>query len=381
MFGAGIVASPMSRLRIPSTSIGLGELMLLFSVFSAFIFIKQPFAFKQSYSRKEVVTFLNFSVTVFLLYCIGSLYGIITNKIEWGSTMHNFSAFFFYTFVILFLLNAVDFEARDYTFLLKTIATSSGILFILFSILFLLGSSSFLGIDLFFELRFSGFALNPNQLAFMCIPIPFLAIRFFLNENSKAGKAWFFCVLIASLFIGFLTLSDALIVSWIMAITYLFANYIFFDFNSLSQKAKILRLSIVIGVFILFALAISFVLQFASSIYGDTPSNSQGSDRFLYWVNALKVWTHSPLFGLGPGSYSGGVPYGGEEAHNTFLDWLVSVGIIGLAYFLFILANKIFKLQKEKKPLNVAVLVSLCVFSLFHLTTRHFLFWILLLCL
>jgi O-antigen ligase len=349
--------------------------MLLTSTSISLLLVRRPLKLQESYRYNNFSTFLYFSIITFLLYIIGTLYGILSNKIEWGSTTHNLAAFLFYTLILFTLLFKIKFEKGDSEKLLKIIVTTVGIQFILFSVLFMFGQSSFLGIDLFFELRFSGFSINPNQLAFLCVPVPFLAFHFLKQEKKCLNKIWFLSVLTAALFTGLITLSDALLISWIVAMIYLFANYVFNDFRHFSQKKRILRLSIFLFIVIFFISAIAYVIQFASYIYGDNSSNSQGSDRFLYWENALKVWSYSPLFGFGPGSYSGGIPFGGEEAHNTILDWLVSVGIFGAVYFLFLMIKKIAWLQASKKPLFVAVLVALGIFSLFHLTTRHFLFW------
>jgi len=77
-------------------------------------------------------------------------------------------------------------------------------------------------------------------------------------------------------------------------------------------------------------------------------NTSTWGDRLDLWETALKIFKDHPLLGSGPGTYekllytygpAGGYSEGNIHlhAHNTYLELLSEVGIIGLTAFLFIL--------------------------------------------
>jgi O-antigen ligase len=103
---------------------------------------------------------------------------------------------------------------------------------------------------------------------------------------------------------------------------------------------------------------------------------SQGSDRLTLWKNGIAALSHSPLFGLGPGAHSGYTrPFLDTEAHNTFIDWAASYGIIGLICYLTLLGWIGWKTWKNGSSALVAALISLVGYSVFVYTARHIVFW------
>jgi O-antigen ligase len=377
LFSLGVVFSPASQLRFPGKSIGIGELCVLGSILMGMVnFTFRPTLNIASWPilQKKYLIFWLFSLILFL---IGSVYAILIGKIDEGSTVHNFSA---YTFGFLTIVSFLFFYSEQDKILgemiLTKLASFSGLLFLLYIYLFIIGVRSFANCNLYYELRFTGFGLNPNQLAFSCIPVPFLA----LNIYGKAGqtvimKIWMVIVMLSSISVGVLTLSDALIVSWILGCVALYYTTYLRGLSRIPLKKIIRRVGLTLLILVICFLCLQQIESYTQETYGDGVINSQGSDRLLYWRNAIQAFTHSPVFGLGPGSYSGAVPFGKEEAHNSFLDWLVSTGIIGIFLLLYLLYYKWNCIWRINNKEYISIFFSLISFSMFHLILRHYLFW------
>ena len=85
-----------------------------------------------------------------------------------------------------------------------------------------------------------------------------------------------------------------------------------------------------------------FLVTFASSpTHGINPLGDSG--RTVFWANSLAIWLSSPLVGIGPGrfgfAYLAVAPdtlpgFWPLHAHNTYLQPLVSFGIVGFGAFL-----------------------------------------------
>lgn len=377
-FALGVVLSPASQLRFSGTSIGVGELFLILSILvGLIIFINRPRIKKSTWTtiRKNYIIFWIISLLIFI---IGSIYAYLIGKLEIGSTLHNLSAYLF-GFLILgtFLFFYSESDEKIGNKILTNITSFSGLLYLLYLLLIISGKSSFANCDLYFELRFTGFGLNPNQLAFTCVPIPFLAISIYRKPNQANWmKIWMVIVFIATITVGILTLSDALIVSWVVGSGLLY--YVTLLRGIFKKHIKVILSTLfisitLIGVCIYFLNKISEYVQ--DTTYGDGVSNDQGSIRLLLWKNALYAFSYSPIFGLGPGSYSGYGPFQGEEAHNSFIDWMVSTGLIGFLILFYLMFKKFQISWRKHQNEYISILVAIYTFSMFHLILRHIFFW------
>lgn len=380
IFSIGIVLSPASKLRFPNSALGIGEIFILISIFLGFLtFLSKPVISYKSWSSNKKA-YVKFWFSSFFLLMIGTVNCFLIGKLDGGSTLHNFAAFVFVFlsfFFFIFFYN--DSFNQNFKNLLLFFTNASGVFFLLIFYILISKKENFYGYDMYFELRFSGFSMNPNQLAFSCLPLPFLSILYFKSSNSNVSRIWYVTTLFAVILVGLATLSDALIISWIFGFfTFYYFNNLKNIFNkSLNSKLKTLIITSIILVCSL--LFVSEVRNQISEIYGNDVTNSQGSDRLLYWKNAMIAFTYSPIFGLGPGSYSGAKPFGKEEAHNSILDWLVSTGIIGLVLLSVLLINKWKYLIDSMHPEYPSIFVTLLFFSMFHLTLRHLSFWMIIL--
>ena len=70
------------------------------------------------------------------------------------------------------------------------------------------------------------------------------------------------------------------------------------------------------------------------------PSKVYGADRFTIWQDAIMIWQHSPIFGVGAGNYQFfDRTYSIDKvgvAHNQYLEILAEMGIQGLVCYLWL---------------------------------------------
>jgi O-antigen ligase len=108
-------------------------------------------------------------------------------------------------------------------------------------------------------------------------------------------------------------------------------------------------------------------------------ASGQGEGRVRLWFNALDAWQYSPLVGLGPGHFSGSnQPFMGAEAHNLYIDWLASYGILGLGVLVYMFFRIGWRLFVNRDFALFAGFTSLLIVSLFHFFARHPVFWFML---
>lgn len=106
--------------------------------------------------------------------------------------------------------------------------------------------------------------------------------------------------------------------------------------------------------------------------------HNQGSVRSSLWYHAIAAIRRSPIVGFGPGAHSGFQgPFGGEEAHNTLLDWTTQTGVLGLLILALYLGWIFYTVAHYGNRPLTGMLLGLALFSIFHLTLRQPLFWLL----
>ncbi|OLS38443.1 O-antigen ligase [Bacillus sp. MRMR6] len=181
---------------------------------------------------------------------------------------------------------------------------------------------------------FSPFANDYHQFAYFVAPLPFVGLYIMNKEKSFSLRILALAGIILSVKIGLSTTSSTLVSAWaISAMLFIIlkaGEWLKKQNKSLSMVTALVCLMIII-LFFNYERVIGFVQDFFD---GDT----NGQNRILIWSSAIQAWLHSPIFGLGPGSYSGTHVFGGYEAHNTLLQILTQGGIIGgIAYLLLIL--------------------------------------------
>jgi len=231
------------------------------------------------------------------------------------------------------------------------------------------GWLAYLGFDLFYSSsRLSGFAKNPNQFALLAAAGLALALR--VESRRRADFVLKTISCLAFSFLGMMSGSDAFTVSLIAGVG---AFFFFKYFKSGLILGFILAPVIFTAAIVLGQYIHQQVVEYVITMY---EMGNQGQVRVDLWSNGIKAWVGSPLFGWGFGSHSGLVgPFEGSEAHNTFIDVAAASGMTGLLG----LVSIIWMAFAKNRSLGVRVgIVILVVFSFFHYTIRHPLYWVVL---
>ncbi|WP_422722615.1 O-antigen ligase family protein [Flavobacterium sp.] len=233
-----------------------------------------------------------------------------------------------------------------------------------------------LGFDfsyLFF--RFSGLSENPNQLAGFLVGLPFLLFIFWNSFNSTIFKFLFFLEIIV---IGIATFSDALVLSWVFGFVFL-SIYFFIKFQPKLVKCKLLQILGILYKFLIVPLCIILIsvyfffqaLDYADDVYNE---GSQGSERLNRWEIGISALKSSPIFGFGPGSFSGITkPFEDEESHNSYIDFALSTGFVGLMAFVLLILY--FSWALKKSPILLTAIFSTLIYIAFGFFLRHPFFW------
>lgn len=231
---------------------------------------------------------------------------------------------------------------------------------------------------LYEELRFTGWATNPNQIALAVVALPLLGLRL-LPHVRGLRRAALVTLLVGTLVVGAATFSDALALAW--AITAALLGVLLWLRLLASRRSVAARALAALGVpLVVLAGAVAFgptlvVVgeRFAAASYRE---GGQGSDRLARWRNALDAAETSPLVGLGPGAYSGPIAaFQGQEVHNTPLDWMLSTGLLGLLAYAGLVAWVVAVCAAGRDSHAIVGVIALLVFTTFHYALRQPVFW------
>ena len=219
--------------------------------------------------------------------------------------------------------------------------------------------------------RFNGLSANPNQLALYVCLIPFLLLQrpWQLSRWETIGGIGI-CLLV-----GWLTGSDALLLAWVVGFVGLLVLKINHHLwrSNLAQNTHAKAFLGLFGILFLLGMTVLFRANL-SAIYA---IGGQGNLRFQRWQNGLMALGHSPLFGLGPGAFSGDESaFGGHEAHNLYIDWMASGGLLAGLVLIWFQRHTWLTISMNRVNVLLAGFISLLVFSCFHYVARHPIFWL-----
>ncbi len=211
--------------------------------------------------------------------------------------------------------------------------------------------------------RYTGGAKNPNQLTFYAATLSLLLVVY----NTRLAILMFPVIV----FFILKAKSDAYSFGlFVIAASYVFFRVVFsFPF---SFGLKIGVSVAAVGVLIVLALT-----MFADPLHQLWLSADEGDSRTSLMINAFYATLQSPLVGWGAGSFSGTFrPFGGSEAHNTFLDFSMQFGF-GFPLVLYgIMMLALVQLLRHRRFLVAAFVVGFIESGLFHFSGRHFTFWV-----
>ncbi len=160
-----------------------------------------------------------------------------------------------------------------------------------------------------FRMRAMGFLRDPNELAqFLVMSLPLLWIWW---EKKRTVHNLLFVIAPSALFVWgmYLTHSRGGLIG-LMAILML----------ALKDRVRLVP-ALAVGAA---ALSVLIGLNFAG---GREISVQAGSDRFAIWGETLAMFKEAPVFGIGYGMLHGGDF--GRTAHNSFLECLAELGLVG----------------------------------------------------
>lgn len=230
--------------------------------------------------------------------------------------------------------------------------------------------------------RFRGWSENPNQVALVMSPVPFLALYQFRNSRRTPVRAMYLLFLVAGIVVGIASFSDALRLAWAVGAVLMVSHGWLLGlvrgrapFGQAVIRYAILPV-LAFGLLILGGRAA--YLQVQSAIEDIFTRRGQGSERLTLWRHGVEAMAESPLVGLGPGPHSGKLgPFRDFEAHNSFIDWGTATGIAGVLLLvgLLIWAAR----RNAATPALLASLVALVVVSVSGFNLRHPTFWLYLL--
>ena len=362
LFAWGIVGCAVSRWRI--AGVGGGEILI--GLASLLTILKGDFRQLSTPVSRTWGRFVGLSVAAFFT---GTLWAGAIGVWEPVSFVHDTLAFAF-CFVSLTLLVPLLTEAHQRSWFLRQFLRA-GIVLAVVNLLFYGFFELYLGETTRWIGRFNGVSANPNQLAFYGCLMPFCLLQrpFVLPHwETVLGVG-------ASLGVGWLTGSDALLLSWLFGFVFLIGQSIHRHSwrvdPSLNTHTKAV-VGLIVALIVVGILALS--RGYATDIYA---IGGQGDLRFHRWQNGLVALHSSPLFGLGPGAFSGDEkPFRGQEAHNLYIDWMASGGVLAGLVLVWFQGRVWLNLARTQDIALWSGFVSLLVFSCFHYVARHPIFWL-----
>ena len=230
--------------------------------------------------------------------------------------------------------------------------------------------------------RFAGLATNPNQVGLYVVALPFLAIHLWRHEPSSIWLVVVSAILIA---VGLASHSDAVVVAWAASSGVAIAVFV---------RRRLVG-SWRFGAFMLATALFVLVVNLLGDEVLPIPATElrsviadliefnymdQASIRFDLWTNGLLALQWSGGLGFGSGAYSGlDGPFQGHESHHTFIEWANYTGVLGLLVLVGYLVRLFFTTSSISNWALRGALLSLIIFSAFHIVVRHPIFWMLLL--
>ena len=396
LFGLAMFLSISTNLRSAAFPVGPGELMLLALAVMGFFY-------GQLQSVWKTPMFL-FWCPVLLCMAAGALLGTLSGNMA----QHHAMAYAFAS-VVTVGLSLLMFELTD--------ATLRKIIFwlcLLTAVLLWFGFVVYLSGDLelayklnmtdFGDLRYSGWSVNPNQLALFFVPLPVWLVALWCNFDKPKSMhtVLFFILLLALMLMGLLVRSDGLFLVWMLEFVILIFVRLRWEMNANRNSLLAYAAMLMLSVFLVKTFAHgemrksvkcaietisqgegvwssmcrdgqSFIDQEAFRIGFSDPSQKT-SVRQEHWINGLQSWGQSPWVGHGPGEYSWNSIGDEKESHNITIDLLTQGGVLaGLAWVLLV-SYLLINAWLIRDSYTFSVVLMMAAFTFFH-NTRQPYFW------
>ena len=367
LFAIAMVVSVMTQIRIADI-IGISEVIILaLGVIGKY---SNTESIPRYHERQD-----QFLKWIFILMPLGLLWNLITQRF-FAQTGHDLFAWVFIAYLCLAVLNKLKIYENllgiIYSYLFfETIANA------VYIVMYLRGMGFY---DEGFE-RFEGLSLDPNQLTESMFLVPFISLFFVRRVMSDKPKNRFFCILIAlactasSIYVCMTTDSDSFTLAMLVGVV---AYLVFETVKVFVMRGgnKLVLVADAAGVFY-FLTHTDSILAYANKFLEETAEDANQFDvRQAVWKNGLKAFLNSPIFGNGPGSFSGRWgPFGGAESHNTYIYIMMDFGLIGIVLLLLLFYNAFKEINYTKSAEIIGAFASFLVFNFFHSFQRMSLFW------
>lgn len=260
------------------------------------------------------------------------------------------------------------------------------------------------------DLRYSGWSINPNQLALFFVPLPVWvsAVWRDVNNPSRLQMAGFGLLLFALMLMGLLVRSDGLLVVWAFEFVILIILRLHWE-NKVSRMS-LLTYAVVMVVCVLLVKTFAHgevrktvrcTVEAISQGEGLWPARCNeaqvfnGKEAFRIgfndpvaktgvrqqlWQHGLQSWAASPWVGHGPGEYSWHATdaQGGRteamESHNITIDLLTQGGVLAGLAWVALVSYLLLSAWRIKDSYTLSVVLMMAAFTLFH-NTRQPYFW------
>lgn len=215
--------------------------------------------------------------------------------------------------------------------------------------------------------RFRGWARNPNQLALLVVAVPALAVMWAQISRARYRFPVAVATFGAALWLGILSRSDALSVGWSIGLFVLLLGTMVRAMNSKKWTQVFTGLALMAALLFMTPFLVTTAYERFMYLY---QWNSQGDVRLDLWLGGLAAWLESPLVGQGPGVTSFALSMTGSETHNSLIDLLAMIGILGVAPIIAVLMAVVIRVGRASL-VGLASMSAMLGFATFHLVFRH----------
>jgi O-antigen ligase len=374
-FGVGVVVTTATQLRMAGLPVGLGELMLLAWLFFAWAWLLTRGSICIGRGGGPILAFW---ATAVGLLVAGWISKLLLGLPDYDSTYQEFAGFLFVATLLCFFVVMPHLRERVLLALHWAVLTAAGSL----AALLVVGVAGVGAgpLDVWYlGVRFRGWAANPNQIALLLAPIPFLALWLRSRERGRVKRAVWLTVTVLAVAAGLASLSDALVVGWV-GIGFLLLVAAWYRFAMAPSRGYLrpftTRMLVPGLAFVALLLVVSQGVAIVGQLAAELYATGGGARRFAILGSGMRAIGASPLVGLGPGAHAGvETAFADLDVHNTLIDWGTRTGGMGLLLFSALVVWVAARSWSNRSVLLVASFLALGVFGMFHFVLRQPVFW------
>ncbi len=289
---------------------------------------------------------------------LATVFSISPYKSFWSSFERMEGFWQYWHYFLYFLILAGTFKETKDWFRLAFVSIGASLIASIYAIFQLLGKLDVHQGDVRLDATMGNATYLAMYLVFHIFLLAYISIR------MKASKIWIRLIPLAlavfEFFIVYKTATRGALLGFLAGV-FVFSLVNIIWSKGFARKVSVAVLGIAVLIPVVFFLVKDSSLvrnsetlsRFASISLAETTTQS----RFIIWNMAFKAWEDRPVLGWGPESfvYIFSKYYNSElwrqepwfdRAHNVFLDWLTSSGIIGFLAYFALFGSAIFVLVK-----------------------------------